>query len=76
MPLVVAPVGKLLRIIKILADNNTKDKLLKMGIVVNETLTIISADKGRVVCSINDGKVALDSELATKIFVQEEVWNY
>ncbi len=76
MPLVVAPVGKLLRIIKILAEDKVSEKLVKMGIVVNKTITIVSSDKGRVVCMINNGKVALDSELATKIFVQEEVWNY
>ena len=76
MPLVVAPVGKLLKVIKILADGTVVEKLSKMGVVVNCNITIVSSGKGRVVCSINDGKVALDSELATKIFVQEELWNY
>ena len=76
MPLVVAPIGKMLKIIKILADGTTSEKLKNMGFVVDKKITVESYRKGRIVCLVEGSKVALDSELATKIFVSEEVWNY
>ena len=70
MPLVVAPVGKELRIVKILVDAGTKKHLANMGFVVDEKITIMSVVDGSVICLIKDGRVALDCSIATKIFVQ------
>ena len=70
MPLVVAPIGKELKIIKILVDANTKKHLANLGFVVDEKLTIMSVVNGSVICLIKDGRVALDKEIAMKIFVQ------
>ena len=54
MPLVVAPIGRELRVIKILTDEKTKKHLENLGITI---------------CSIKDGRLALDKSVATKIFV-------
>ena len=70
MPLVVAPVGKELTIIKILVDAGTKKHLANLGFVVDEKITIMSVVDGSVICLIKDGRVALDCSIATKIFVQ------
>ena len=70
MPLVVAPIGKELKIIKVLADLGTKKHLANLGFVPDATLTIISVCDGSVICLIKDGRVALDCSIATKIFVQ------
>ncbi len=72
MPLVVAPINKELKIIKILLEDSTKKHLANLGVVVGGKLTIISICDGSVICLVKDGRLALDSNIATKIFVQEE----
>ena len=67
MPLVFAPIGKDLRIVKILTDDKTKKHLESLGITIDST--IISQSGGSVICLIKDGRLALDKEMATKILV-------
>ena len=69
MPLVIAPVNQLLRIVRIAADEKVKKHLESLGITINGEITVLSASGGTVVCKIKDGRVALDSNLSTKIFV-------
>lgn len=69
MPMVVAPEGKSLRVIKVLADEKTKKHLENLGIMVNAMLTILSVSNGSVICQVKDGRLALDKQIATKIFV-------
>lgn len=69
MPLVFAPVGNELRIVKILTDEKTKKHLESLGITINSNVTIISQSGGSVICLIKDGRLALDKEMATKILV-------
>lgn len=69
MPLVVAPVGKDLRVIKILTDDKTKKHLESLGITVDSVISILSQSGGSTICLIKDGRLALDRNLATKIFV-------
>ena len=38
-------------------------------ITVNGEITVLSASGGSVVCKIKEGRIALDKELSTKIFV-------
>jgi Fe2+ transport system protein FeoA len=58
MPLVVAPVGKDVRVVKILADEKTKKHLENLGITIDS-----------VICVVKDGRLALDKEMATKILI-------
>ena len=69
MPIVFAPLNIDLRIVKVLADDKTKKHLESLGITVNGNVTVLSSSGGSVVCRIKDGKIALDSNLSTKIFV-------
>ncbi|MDY4787767.1 MAG: ferrous iron transport protein A [Bacilli bacterium] len=69
MPLVIAPLNQNLRIIKVLVDQKLKKHLESLGIVVNETVNILSKSNGSVVLVIKEGRIALDKNIATKILV-------
>lgn len=69
MPLVVAPVNTLLKVVKILVDEKTKRHLENLGILVNSNLTIISKNDGAIIIKVKDGRLALNKDTALKIFV-------
>lgn len=69
MPLVVAPVGKDVRVVKILADEKTKKHFENLGITIDSVIRVISASGGSVICVVKDGRLALDKEMATKILI-------
>ena len=68
MPLVIAPLNQELRVIKILADEKTKKHLESLGITINSSLKVLSS-QGNIIVSLKEGRLALDSTLATKIIV-------
>ena len=69
MPIVLAPLNQDLRIVRIVADEKLKKHLESLGITVNGEITVLSASGASVVCKIKEGRIALDKELSTKIFV-------
>ena len=69
MPLIFAPIGRELRIVKILTDEKTKKHLESLGITIDSNVSIISQSGGSVICHIKEGRLALDKEMATKILV-------
>lgn len=69
MPLVVAPMNKVLKVIKILTDEKTKKHLENLGITIDSELSILSQSGGSTICMVKDGRLALDKNLATKILV-------
>ena len=69
MPLVMAPTGRDLKIVRILTDDKTKKHLESLGITIDSTLSLISVSGGSVICLIKDGRLALDKEMARKILV-------
>ncbi len=69
MPIVLAPTNQNLKVVRIAADDKVKKHLESLGITVNGELTVLSSSGGTVVIKIKDGRIALDSELSTKIFV-------
>ncbi len=69
MPIVLAPTNVELKIIKIAADEKIKRHLENLGILADGTISVLSSSGGTVVCKVKDGRVALDSNLSTKIFV-------
>ena len=69
MPIVLAPTNQDLKVVRIAADDKVKKHLESLGITVNGELTVLSSSGGTVVIKIKDGRIALDSELSTKIFV-------
>lgn len=70
MPLVIAPQNKEMQIIRIVADDKTKKHLESLGITANGSVTVLSSAGGSVVCKIKEGRIALDGNLSTKIFVR------
>lgn len=69
MPIVLAPSNLDLKIVRISADEKTKKHLENLGITVNGTITVLSSSGGAVVVKVKEGKIALDTNLSTKIFV-------
>lgn len=68
MPIVIAPTNKELKVIKIMSDEKTKKRLESLGITTNGKIIVLSTG-GNVVCKVCDARVALDRDVATKIFV-------
>ncbi len=71
MPIVIAPIGKSLKVVKILTDEKTKKHFESLGITINSVLTVISASGGSVIVMVKNGRLALDKVLATKIMAIE-----
>lgn len=69
MPLVFAPIGRELRVVKILTDDKTKKHLENLGITIDSYISIISQSGGSTICLVKEGRLALDRILATQIFV-------
>ncbi len=69
MPLVLAPVGQEVKIVKIVADEKTKKHLSNLGVLVEGTITVLSASGGSTVCRVKDGRLALDKNIASHIYV-------
>ncbi len=69
MPIVIAPQNRALKIVRIAADDKTKKHLENLGINVGGSLTVLSSSGGSVVVVVKDGRIALDNNLSTKIFV-------
>ena len=68
MPLIFAPVERTLKVIKIMADDKTKKHLENLGITINSDLQILNSGSS-VIVLIKATRLALDSGLASKIFV-------
>ena len=69
MPIVIAPLNRKLKIVRIAADEKVKKHLENLGILVNGEITLLSASGGSVVCVVKEGRIALDRDISTKIFV-------
>ena len=69
MPLVLAPVGQEMKIVKIIADEKTKKHLANLGVMVQQNITVLSSAGGSAVCIVKEGRLALDRDLASRIFV-------
>ena len=69
MPIVIAPTNTASRIVRVAADEKLKKHLESLGITVNGSITVLSSEGGSVVVKIKDGRIALDSDLSSKIFV-------
>lgn len=69
MPLVLAPIGREMKIVKILVDDKTKKHLANLGVIVESDITVLSSSGGSTVCVVKDGRLALDRNVASRIFV-------
>ena len=69
MPLMLAPKNQSVKIVKIVADEQTKKHLQNLGILVGAEITVFSASGGSFICMVKNGKLALDRAVASHIFV-------
>ena len=69
MPLILAPIGQEVTIVKIVADEKTKKHLANLGILVQGTITVLSSSGGSTLCRVKDGRLALDRNVAARIYV-------
>ena len=69
MPLILAPIGQEVKIVKIAADEKTKKHLSDLGVLPDAKITVISSAGGSAVCMVKNGRLALDRTVAAHIFV-------
>lgn len=69
MPLNLAPLDTPLKIIKIIAEDKTKQHLENLGILPEQTISVVSTSKGNLILKVKEGRIAINRELAMKIFV-------
>jgi len=69
MPIALAPLNQMLRVVKILADEKTKKHLESLGITIDSMITVLSHSGASTIVLVKDGRLALDSDIATKILV-------
>ena len=69
MPLILAPIGQEVKIVRIIADEKTKKHLGSLGILVQGTITVLSSSGGSTVCRVKEGRLALDRNVASRIYV-------
>lgn len=69
MPLVAAPINTEMKITKVFAQGDVKRHLENLGILSGERISVIRSLGGSLIVKIKEGRVALDSDMAQKIFV-------
>ena len=69
MPLILAPLGREVRIVRIVADEKTKKHLANLRLLVDATVTVLSSAGGSTVCRVKEGRLALDKNVAAHIYV-------
>ncbi len=69
MPILMAPINVDLTVVKVAADEKLKKHLESLGITPNAKVRVLSTSGGSVICMIKDGRLAIDRDMASKIFV-------
>ena len=69
MPIFLAPLNTNIRVIKVLTDEKTKKHLESLGITINSSIRVLSSNNGGVVIAVKEGRLALDNNISSKIFV-------
>ncbi len=69
MPIFLAPLNSEVRVIKVLTDEKTKKHLESLGITINSVVVVLSSNNGGVVLRVKNGRLALDKNISSKIFV-------
>lgn len=69
MPIAIAPSNTELVVRKIGAEEKIKKHLQELGIMVGSTIQLISSTGGNVIVIVKEGRLCLDRNLASKIFV-------
>ena len=69
MPLILAPVGREVTVVRIATDEKTKKHLANLGLLAYAKITVLSSQGGSTVCMVKNGRLALDRSVASRIYV-------
>lgn len=69
MPIRMAPIGEVVEIKRVSADEKVKRHLENLGLLVGQKIEVVSAQGGAVILKVKDGRIALDAKMAAGIFV-------
>ncbi len=69
MPIALAPIGQIFKVLKVSADEETKRHLEDIGLTVNAEIQVLSKSGRTSICLVKNSRLALDSNLSMKIFV-------
>ncbi len=69
MPIILAPKFTPLVITRVFLDEKLKRRMEDLGIAVNAEVEVMSSEGGSMILRVKEGRLALDKQMATKIFV-------
>ncbi|MBQ8374883.1 MAG: ferrous iron transport protein A [Clostridia bacterium] len=69
MPIRMAPIGEEVEIKRVSTDERVKRHLENLGLAVGQRITVMSSDGGAVILRVKDGRIALDKQMASGIFI-------
>ena len=70
MPLAMAKSGETVVIRKITGKDSIRQHLAELGLVVDESVTVVSELGGNIILQVKDSRIALDRSMATRIMVR------
>lgn len=70
VPIMFAETGMMHRVMKVAVSDKVKKHLENLGIYKESEIEIVSNNNGAVILKIKEGRVAINQDLATKIFVE------
>ena len=69
MPLTMARPGETVVIRKITGRDEVRQHLAELGVVVDESVTVISEMAGNLILQVKDSRVAVDRTMANRIMI-------
>lgn len=69
MRLIIAPIGKEGKVVKIDTDEKTKNRLQNIGIIEGGKITLMQSNFGDVIVKVRDCRIAMNKDVASKIIV-------
>ena len=70
MRLIIAPIGREGKVVKINADEKTKNRLQNIGIIEGGKITLMQSNFGDVIVKVRDCRIAMNKDVASKITVE------
>ncbi len=69
MPIALAPIGQVLKVLKITANEETKRHLEDIGITPSAEIQVLSRSGKTSICLVKNSRLAIDGNLCMKILV-------
>ena len=70
MRLIIAPIGKQGKVVKIDTDEKTKNRLQNIGIIEGGNIVLMQSNFGDVIVKVRDCRIAMNKDVASKITVE------